>query len=111
MSNSGIKNFGVDHPAVLAIGFLLAFAIYLFFYPPLPSEQEVKLEKERVAQREAERAKEISENKITSDGKVLYTDPDTGCIYYSNYSYMNHRILTPRLNEDGRPMGCRKLKQ
>jgi len=91
-----------------SIACVLLFLLWDDIFHPQKAEMQLK---ERAAQREAERAKEISENKITSDGKGLYTDPDTGCVYFLNPSSNGYRVLTIRNGKDGKQVGCGNVKE
>jgi len=94
---------------LVLIVIILASFIWVNFIPK--SERQIKQEKELVTQQEIERAKLISENKMTPDGRQLYTDPQTGCVYYNNYTYHGYRVLTIRNGSDGKQVGCGNVKE
>jgi len=113
-SNKSSKSEPLSDGEVLFLG-LVVIGFLAFGYALIPkSERQIKQEKELATKQEVERTKKISENKMTPDGKLLYTDPQTGCVYYNNYYYNSfdtNGILTPRFGKDGKPMGCLDVKQ
>ena len=46
---------------------------------------------------------EVRAMRMSSDGKPLYTDPETNCVYFMTGG---REVGPPRIGKDGRVMGC-----
>lgn len=51
---------------------------------------------------------EAEAGRMTTDGKYLYIDPDTGCRYF-RFTSKDGTVYTPRYGKDGRVMGCGQM--
>lgn len=47
--------------------------------------------------------REVREMRMSADGKRLYTDPETNCVYFMT---SHNEVGPPRIGKDGRVMGC-----